>query len=380
MGKHTISDLHQMQSMPLHIKMRMTENRIRGWVEEYGEDGVYVSFSGGKDSTVLLHICRKLYPNLKAVFFDTGLEYPELREFVKSFDNVEWIKPKKTFRQVIEEYGYPFISKEISNVVKGGKVVGSTRWQRLQGTLKTSDGTGKSQYNCEKWKFMLDAPFDTSDNCCRVMKKSPAKAYHKTTGRVPILGQLATESLKRTRGWLKTGCNAFDLPIPQSNPMAFWTDQDILEYILKYIQIPLDNAWEAVTDHSIRIKYGKSYVKRARKYLRTNNYRKKAIASVYGYIKAVNIDELLDEERENLTFADQQRAVILKTTGCQRTGCMFCGYGCHLEKPGEGRFKMMKETHPKQYDYLMRPKEQGGLNYKEVIDWINEHGGFNIEY
>lgn len=358
----------------------MTENRIRGWVEEYGEDGVYVSFSGGKDSTVLLHICRKLYPNLKAVFFDTGLEYPELREFVKSFDNVEWIKPKKTFRQVIEEYGYPFISKEISNVVKGGKVVGSTRWQRLQGTLKTSDGTGKSQYNCEKWKFMLDAPFDTSDNCCRVMKKSPAKAYHKTTGRVPILGQLATESLKRTRGWLKTGRNAFDLPIPQSNPMAFWTDQDILEYILKYIQIPLDNAWEAVTDHSIRIKYGKSYVKRARKYLRTNNYRKKAIASVYGYIKAVNIDELLDEERENLTFADQQRAVILKTTGCQRTGCMFCGYGCHLEKPGEGRFKMMKETHPKQYDYLMRPKEQGGLNYKEVIDWINEHGGFNIEY
>ena len=71
---------------------------------------------------------------------------------------------------------------------------------------------------------------------------------------------------------------------------------------------------------------------------------------------------------------------LLKTTGCNRTGCMFCGFGCHLEKPGEGRFERMKITHPKQYDYIMRPWEEGGLNYKEIIDWINEHGNFNIRY
>ena len=70
---------------------------------------------------------------------------------------------------------------------------------------------------------------------------------------------------------------------------------------------------------------------------------------------------------------------LLKTTGCDRTGCMFCGYGCHLEK-SPNRFERMKETHPKQYDYIMRPTEQGGLNYKEVIDWINEHGNMNIKY
>ena len=120
-SKHTISDLHQMQSMPLSIKVRMTENRIRGWVEEYGTDGVYVSFSGGKDSTVLLDIVRKLYPDVLAVYVDTGLEYPEIREFVKSFDNVEWLKPKKNFRQVITEYGYPFISKEVSDKVQGAR-------------------------------------------------------------------------------------------------------------------------------------------------------------------------------------------------------------------------------------------------------------------
>lgn len=120
-SKHTISDLYQMQSMPLSIKVRMTENRIRGWIEQYGVDGVYVSFSGGKDSTVLLDIVRKLYPDVLAVYVDTGLEYPEIREFVKSFDNVEWLKPKKNFRQVITEYGYPFISKEVSDKVQGAR-------------------------------------------------------------------------------------------------------------------------------------------------------------------------------------------------------------------------------------------------------------------
>ena len=59
---------------------------------------------------------------------------------------------------------------------------------------------------------------------------------------------------------------------------------------------------------------------------------------------------------------------------------MFCGFGCHLEKPGEGRFERMKETHPAQYKYIMKPKEEGGLNYKAVIDWINEHGDLRIRY
>lgn len=116
-NKHTISDLYQMQSLSLGSKIRMTEQRIRGWVDEYGEDGVYVSFSGGKDSIVLLHIARRLYPDIKAVFVDTGLEYPEVRQFVKKFKNVDWIRPKMTFRQVIERYGYPFISKEVSETV-----------------------------------------------------------------------------------------------------------------------------------------------------------------------------------------------------------------------------------------------------------------------
>lgn len=121
MGKHTIQELKMRQALPLEAKIRMTENRIREWVSEFGVDGVYISFSGGKDSTVLLHIARRIYPDMKAVFVDTGLEYPEIRQFVKKFDNVDWIRPQMTFKQVIEKYGYPFISKEVSECVQGAR-------------------------------------------------------------------------------------------------------------------------------------------------------------------------------------------------------------------------------------------------------------------
>ena len=113
--KHQISDLYQMQALPLDIKIRMTEFRIREWYNHYDGD-VYCSFSGGKDSTVLLDIIRNTMGvyDIPAVFADTGLEYPEIRAFVKSVRGVVIVKPKMTFKQVIEKYGYPVISKEVS--------------------------------------------------------------------------------------------------------------------------------------------------------------------------------------------------------------------------------------------------------------------------
>lgn len=121
MSEHTIHELQMLQALPLSVKIEKTKLRIKEWVDEFGIDGVYVSFSGGKDSTVLLTICRELYPDMKAVFVDTGLEYPEIRDFVKTWDNVDWIKPKMNFKQVIEKYGYPFISKEVAECVEGAR-------------------------------------------------------------------------------------------------------------------------------------------------------------------------------------------------------------------------------------------------------------------
>src|SRR5690606_30125947 len=102
--------LKDLQSLPLKYKSMISLERIREWYE-YWDGQVYVSFSGGKDSTVLLHIVRQLYPEVPAVFCDTHLEYPEVREFALSQPNVIKLTPKLTFRQVIEKYGYPVISK-----------------------------------------------------------------------------------------------------------------------------------------------------------------------------------------------------------------------------------------------------------------------------
>ena len=119
-----MAELHQLQALPLAVKIRKTEERIHEWVEHFGEGGCYVSFSGGKDSTVLLDIVRNGcgYKDIPAVFIDTGLEYPEIRRFVRTFDNVEIVRPEMNFKQVVEKYGYPLFSKEISACVYGAKL------------------------------------------------------------------------------------------------------------------------------------------------------------------------------------------------------------------------------------------------------------------
>ena len=206
-------------------------------------------------------------------------------------------------------------------------------------TNKTEITPDKSLYSQEKYKFFLEAPFEISNKCCGVMKKAPAHEYGRKTGRVPILATMAEESRLRTQKWLQNGCNGFDMKSPVSTPMAFWTNNDVLQYI------------------------------------KDNNVE---ICSVYGDIVPDYCGEQLEGQMDfcDLGLAEDNRK--LKTTGCDRTGCMFCGFGCHLGN--DQRFVNMKETHPKQYEFIMKPREQGGLGYKEIIDWLNEHGGLNIRY
>lgn len=422
MGKHVISDLWQMQSLPLEAKIRMTKYRIRQWVEYYGEDGVYVSFSGGKDSTVLLDLVRQMYSNVTAVFVDTGLEYPEIREFVKTFSNVVWLKPKKNFKQVITEYGYPFISKEVSDKVDGARkymqalndaqsresrtvryawgiadLLGidrrgeakespeylslkmgiipseTSRYQKVVGTYKNKDGS-VSKYCMPRYKFFLEAPFNLSASCCRIMKKSPVHSYGRKTHKKPMTAQMASESRLRTAQWLRNGCNGFEMTSPISNPMSFWTEQDVL----LYIELNKDRMCrDRINCHEKVMWYGSRIVSRETGATIESIEYYRPICSVYGDIVTEPSD--CDYEfTERSEIFDKDRP-LLKTTGCSRTGCMFCGYGCHLEK-SPTRFEQMKETHPKQYAYIMKPVEEGGLGYKDVIDWINQHGNMDIKY
>ena len=113
---HDAKRLAELQALPLERKIQITQTRIIEWYKHYNEN-VVVSFSGGKDSTVLLHMVRRLYPDVRAVFSNTGLEYPEIQKFVKSFDNVDIVVPKMRFNEVISTYGYPLISKEVAEAI-----------------------------------------------------------------------------------------------------------------------------------------------------------------------------------------------------------------------------------------------------------------------
>ena len=337
----TIDELRVLQALPLELKVAKTKLRIREWVTEYGVDGVYVSFSGGKDSTVLLRIVREMYPDIEAVFVNTGLEYPEIQSFVKTFDNATILRPKMRFDEVIKKYGYPMIGKEVGKKVYYGRKGSQWAEKYVKGEAVRSDGT-KSEYNIDKYAPLLEVDFLISDKCCTVMKKTPAHNYHKETGKVPFTAQMADESRLRTQKWLQNGCNGFDLQIPISNPMSFWTEQDVLQYI------------------------------------KQNNIQ---LASVYGDVVCA------DNEQQTRMFDDGEK---LKTTGCQRTGCVFCGFGCHLEK-SPTRFQRLKETHPRQYEYcigggefnedgIWQPNKQGlGMGY--VFDQLNKiYGDDFIKY
>lgn len=297
-------ELEQRQSLPLDQKIALSKRRIKEWYDHFDGD-VYLSFSGGKDSSVLFDLIQNIpdINDIEVVFCDTGLEYPEVREHALKNATIV-IRPDMTFKKVIDQYGYPFPSKEQAQYIRQYRTAKSekTKLYRWNG-----DKIGRFKIS-EKWKFLTEAPFKVSDQCCDVMKKRPFKKFEKESGLKPILATMAEESSLRSQLYRKYGCNAFDLTRPRSTPIGFWTEQDILRYIQEHkIEIP----------------------------------------SVYGEIVT---DDLFEEH--------------LVLTGCDRTGCMFCLFGIHKDQ-APNRFQRMKETHPKQYRYCMKE-----LGVEAVLDYL----------
>ena len=236
----------------------------------------------------------------------------------------------------------------------GGQI---QRLARLMGILTTDNKIkadvspkDRSLFSQEKYKFLLIAPFNVSNRCCNIFKKNLSHKYNRENNMHPMLASMAVESRLRTQKWLENGCNGFDLKEPISNPMSFWTDSDVLEYI---------------------------------------KLNKIKMCSVYGEIIPDN--DSPDQCEGQISFADLglfDKKVIYTTTGCERTGCVACGFGLHREKR-PNRLELIDEvSNPKLRDFILRggafnkdglwQPDNRGLGFWFVYHWINIAGGFDV--
>lgn len=299
MSKVDKEQLRQLQALPLDEKIAIAQKAIREFVEHFGVDGIYISFSGGKDSTVLIHLCRQLYPQLVGLYSDTGLEFPEIRDFVKTFDNITIVTPKMHHREMLKKCGYPVVSKEQAEWIY--RIRGGTSSAAIQKAFYgyNLDGTPTRFKLSEQWKYLLNAPFNIGSGCCKEMKMKPIAEYVKQTKRVPIIGTTASESALRAQKFMQNGYYTLEGKKAQCTPMSIWTDDDVWEYI-----------------HRFKLPYCKIY-----------------------------------------------------DMGYDRTGCVFCMFGAHLDKE-PNRFQKLQRTHPDLWRYCMKSYDDGGLGLREVLEYM----------
>ena len=236
---HDAERLKELQSLPLSRKIAITQARIIEWYEHFNGN-VYISYSGGKDSTVLADLVHRIFPDVPMVYSNTGLEYLEIQKFAKD-KGATFVRPNMAFMDVIKTYGYPIVSKEVSEAIyyarrngggqskeglckqlellgkrpsgsrkefweqrteidRGLCVAGKTTTRKQKELLRErkDDGKTKSAFNKEKWLPLAQMPFLISHYCCNVMKKSPLKRYQTANDHiVPFIGTLAEESRMR---------------------------------------------------------------------------------------------------------------------------------------------------------------------------------------
>ncbi|WP_367567245.1 phosphoadenosine phosphosulfate reductase family protein [Lacrimispora sp.] len=326
-----------MKHMPFEIKPSFSAKRIVQWHEHWG-GLIYIAFSGGLDSTVLAHLVCTTYKEygltgeIPLVFSDTGVEFPEIRKFVKEY--VAWLKmqfpelnitlkiiyPKHNFKWICEHKGFPLISKDTASKIK--KLRHGKLSEKYRNYLLNGDERGKFGMLAKKWQYLADKRIteeDISDICCEILKKEPFKRYVRETGRYPFIGITQDEGFRRENQYNHTGCNVYDGTTIKSQPLGFWTNQDVLQYKMEN-EIP--------------------------------------ICCVYGEIK-------------------KNQYGIYELTGEQRTGCVICGFGCHLEAE-PNRIQRLgtspNETHRELYNWGMKIKNNG-VTYQKAL----EHCGVATE-
>jgi len=283
--------LNQRMKYDLDYKVILAKRRIQAAVDKYGVDNCYVSFSGGKDSTILSHIALSMGLKLEHTFSNTRLEYPECVAFTKEWCRNHGIQLNMVLPDVLpltvwKKHGYPMFSKESAEILerirlmkkvnpkKLRKVTGILQRLGYKGKLKTKDG--RICVNVKKVKqFLKSKGIKLSAQCCYYLKKKPMKEWQKKSGKyVAIMGVRAQESQMRRTVWVRKGCIYETKDQVVVHPLIFFRDEDIEAYAKKH----------------------------------------------------------------NIRFAD------IYYKGLRRNGCFCCGFGCHLTE--ENNFVTLKRLYP----------------------------------
>lgn len=230
----TKEELYERQRWPLHQKVDHTLGVIDQFVSRMNGK-VYLAFSGGKDSTVLMHLCEMLKPDILCSFVNTGCEYPSIVRFVRKMQaeghNVRIITPKIKPKEVWAKYGFPMVSKKVSHQIN----LCRRNIQAGRPLPWYIDDPNSFYKVADKWRYLFHTAYNIDDHCCHVLKKEPQKRLAKELGLAPIIGVMASESNMREKDYIRQGqCNAFDEECPmksKSLPLSIWTDDDVWQFV-----------------------------------------------------------------------------------------------------------------------------------------------------
>lgn len=320
-----IADFRVKMQQPYEFKVNYAYTRVKEFITECDKRGLNTHVSvGGLDSITLYKFineyCGYSVPGISA----SSLEDSTIQRVHKEL-GIEVIRPYKSKVDVIKEFGYPILSKEIAAKIEllqnpsdknktvrhaiitgetgeyGGNRTGS-RMKLSQRWLELFGG-----YENERENVHYKTPdFKVSSKCCYYLKEKPCDDWAKEHNSVPFLGLMASEGGRRQKSLMINGCNYFGASTIRSAPFAIFNRQDILQLALDLnVHVP----------------------------------------EIYG-----TIERKLDG--------------TLYTTGAQRTGCSFCGFGIQLEKRPH-RFDRLYESNPKEWHFWIY--EQG---WGHVLDYI----------
>ena len=361
----TTKQLREMQNKSFNDKVQISLSKVLEIITKT-QGKIYVAYSGGKDSGVILHMVAQAWSMTKykeepltAALANTTCEYRGMlahaKKFVKHIENefnitINFVMtyPTKKWIDIFKEDGYPIASKQVARRVRDirkimeeknisyddikdhlEQTVENANYLRslgfndsttsyLCGILSNNEKSAQTTLLARRWLPLLYAPFKVSPVCCDYLKKKPQNEIDKKLNLSVILGELAEESKNRETAYKKTGCvNYLGKGKYKGKPLGFWTENDILEYT-KWKNLPL--------------------------------------FEYYGEIV----------ETEN----------CFELTGMKRTGCKICLFGCQFPTNG---IHVLKELEPKAYKILLKPISQGGCGYGEVIKYLNDYCGCSID-